>query len=587
MPGTTMPGMGANPLSDVNSLVTAAFQHQVFVTSLLWIIAIAFLVMVYSVASRRVLSFNLSAPGLAEARARTYLRLGFGALWVFDGILQFQVAMPLGLANSVVAPATAGTPGWLQHLMTYGITMWNSHSLTLASATAWIQVGIGLLLLASNGSAGRVAAAISVGWGSMVWLVGNGAGGIFQSSSSILFGWPGAPLFYVIAGVFLALSPKNFPERFSRVTLRLISVVLGIGLVLQILPSRGFWHGGDANALTTMTTSMVTTAQPHWLAYIVSKFGALAGTMGGGFNLLIIFWLAITAVGLWMAPHRHWRWPVRSLVAGAVILWVGAQDLAIFGGMATDVNTMIPLALLTACASPGVAQRLPLARRLPRELRSSSGAVVASFAAGMLAFSVGSMGWASVASAENTLYLAQNGTASAVNTQAPGFTATDQSGATYHLGEHAGHYTLLTFLDPVCWTDCPLLAGQLKSVGATFGSSAPLDLVAVAANPRHETMANVRHFVAQHHLGGVKNLHFVTGALSKLAAIWNAYGIQVTSTASSVMSVHSDLMFIISPEGRIRWIIPDDPIFQKFLTASGQSSAESELITLLHRAGLH
>ena len=28
-------------------------------------------------------------------------------------------------------------------------------------------------------------------------------------------------------------------------------------------------------------------------------------------------------------------------------------------------------------------------------------------------------------------------------------------------------------------------------------------------------------------------------------------------------------------------------IFQKYLTASGQSSAEAELITLLHRAGLH
>ena len=85
-----MPGMGGLNYSDVNSLVTTAFQHQVFVTSLLWIIAIAFIVMVYSVLTRRVLSFNLSAAGLAEVRSRSYLRFAFGALWLFDGILQFQ-----------------------------------------------------------------------------------------------------------------------------------------------------------------------------------------------------------------------------------------------------------------------------------------------------------------------------------------------------------------------------------------------------------------------------------------------------------------------------------------------------------------
>jgi cytochrome oxidase Cu insertion factor (SCO1/SenC/PrrC family) len=134
----------------------------------------------------------------------------------------------------------------------------------------------------------------------------------------------------------------------------------------------------------------------------------------------------------------------------------------------------------------------------------------------------------------------------------------------------------------VCYTDCPLLAGQLQQVGAQFGPHAPLDLVAVAANPLHETSANVRSFIAQHALGSVKNFYFVTGTLKHLAAIWNAYGIQVESSPKSVMSVHSDLMFVISPAGRIRWIIPDDPI----ASSSGQSSAEAELVSLLHNAGL-
>lgn len=578
-----MPGMGGLHYSYTNPLVTNAFIHSVFLNSVLWIIGIAFVVMVGAVATRRVLLFNLSKEGLAEPRSRTYLRMAFGAIWLFDGILQFQVSMPLGLANSVVAPATSGTPGWLHSLMLHGITIWNSHPIALADGTAWIQVGIGVLLLVSNSTVGRVAAAVSVGWASMIWLIGNGAGGIFQSSSTILFGWPGATFFYVVAGVWLALSPTNFPDRFSRITLRAVSVVLAIGALLQVLPSREFWHGGNHNALTAMAKTMVKTPQPHWLSYVVTKFGDVSGTLGGGFNLIVVIWLSVTAVGLWTAFGRGWRWPVWSLIVGALVFWVGAQDAAIFGGLATDLNSLVPLAVLTACASPVLRDRPALPRHLPQELRSSTGSVLASFAAGMVVFSVVSMGAATFASAENTLYLAQNGPASSVNTAAPGFTATDQSGASFTLGEHPGHYTLLTFLDPVCYTDCPLLAGQLKQVGSEFGSNAKLDLVAVAANPLHESMANVRSFIAKHDLGSVKNFYFVTGALVRLAKIWNEYGIQVESSPKALMSVHSDLMFIISPSGRTRWIIPDDPIS----SSSGQSSAETQLIALLHHSGLN
>ncbi len=577
-----MPGMGGGGYSYNNPLVANAFTHSVLVTCMLWIIGIAFAVMMFSIVTRGILRFNMSEAGTSEARSRSYLRFAFGAIWLFDGILQFQSSMPLGLANNVVQPAMAGTPGWLHSLMLHGISIWNAHPIALADGTAWIQVGIGVLLIVANGAVGRAAAAVSVGWAGMIWLIGNGAGGVFQPSSNILFGWPGATFFYIIAGVWLALSPANFPERFSRITLRLIAAILGVALVLQTLPNRQFWHGGNSNALTSMTQSMVTTPQPHWLAYVVTKFGVLAGTLGGGFNLIVIFWLAASAVGLWMAPIRQWRWPVWLVAVGAVIFWVGAQDAAIFGGLATDLNSLVPLAVLTLCASPGLVHRPALARRLPPELRTSTGSVLASFAAGMVAFSVVSMSLSTFASAENTLYLAQNGPASAVDTSAPGFTLTDQHGASYSLGQHRGHFTLVTFLDPVCYTDCPLMAGQMKQVGAAFGPQAKLDLVAVAANPRHETNADVRAFIEKHALGSVKNFYFVTGALAHLAKVWGSFGIQVESSPTTIMSVHSDVMFVISPQGRIKWIVPDDPIS----TTSGENSAVTELISLLQRAGL-
>jgi hypothetical protein len=49
------------------------------------------------------------------------------------------------------------------------------------------------------------------------------------------------------------------------------------------------------------------------------------------------------------------------------------------------------------------------------------------------------------------------------------------------------------------------------------------------------------------------------------------------------MSIHSDLMFIITSNGTLRWVIPDDPIG----TAAGTASAVTELKTLLALEGIH
>jgi cytochrome oxidase Cu insertion factor (SCO1/SenC/PrrC family) len=578
-----MPGMGGSSFTSTNPLVVTLFHHNVFTSSVSWIIGIALLALVIASALRVVNTFNLSARGLAEVRSRTYLRMGFGALWLIDGILQFQASMPLGLGNAVVAPAAAGTPGWLHSLMFDGIGIWNNHPIALAVGTAWIQVGIGLLLLVSNATIGRIAAAVSVGWAAMIWLVGNGAGGIFQSSNSILFGWPGASLFYIVAGVWLALPPSNFPAKFSRYTLRGLSVLVALGALLQCLPSRGFWHGGNTNAMTTMTTTMTKIPQPQALSWVVRHFGDFAGTIGGGFNVMVIIWLAACAAGLWFAYDRKLRWPTRTLVIGCLFFWVVAQDVPFWGGLATDVNSLVPLALLAWCASPARATSTQRQRILPVEMRSSSGAVVASFASAMVLFSVVSMGWATGASAESTLYLAQNGPAASVNTKAPGFTLTDQHGLTYSMNEHAGHYTLLTFLDPECWTDCPLLAAQLRQVRSSLSPNAKLDIVAVAADPYHESVADVNHFIDIHSLKSVKGFYFVTGKLTSVRKVWDTYGIGVSMTPTDKMSIHSDYMFIITPQGRLKWIIPDEPLSNW----AGQHSAESELLNLLHQTGVH
>src|SRR5579863_7871971 len=53
------------------------------------------------------------APTVAtppEAPARRLLRIGFGLLWVFAGLLQGQASMPLGLIPQVIQPAARTSP---------------------------------------------------------------------------------------------------------------------------------------------------------------------------------------------------------------------------------------------------------------------------------------------------------------------------------------------------------------------------------------------------------------------------------------------------------------------------------------------
>ena len=87
-----MPGMSRNNVSLNNPIIVSLFRHSAFVSSVYWIIAVALLVLLAATLLRRLNTFNLSREGLGEPRARTLLRIAFGIIWVFDGILQFGEA---------------------------------------------------------------------------------------------------------------------------------------------------------------------------------------------------------------------------------------------------------------------------------------------------------------------------------------------------------------------------------------------------------------------------------------------------------------------------------------------------------------
>ena len=108
----------------------------------------------------------------AEPAWRQLLRVGFGLIWVFDGILQAQPKMAIGLPSQVIQPIAASSPHWVQQVVNWAGTNWSYHPMQAGASAVWIQVGIGVwLLAAARGRWSRLAGLASVGWGLVVWVV--------------------------------------------------------------------------------------------------------------------------------------------------------------------------------------------------------------------------------------------------------------------------------------------------------------------------------------------------------------------------------------------------------------------------------
>jgi cytochrome oxidase Cu insertion factor (SCO1/SenC/PrrC family) len=143
---------------------------------------------------------------------------------------------------------------------------------------------------------------------------------------------------------------------------------------------------------------------------------------------------------------------------------------------------------------------------------------------------------------------------------AANFTLTSQDGRQVSLSSLRGKVVLLTFLDPVCTTDCPLIAQEMRSADSMLGGKAGnTELVAVVANPTYISTAYTKAFTNQENLTQVPNWLYLTGSLNQLKAVWHDYGIEVEDLPAGAMAAHNDLAFVISADGVVKQELSDDP----------------------------
>ena len=275
-----MPGMNSG-LNINDPIVVAAFRAALLHQGIAALLLFALL----SIAWVAVREWRPPDPGQAMSRPaepaepawRQVLRIGFGLLWVFDGILQAQPAMAVGLPSKVIEPAAASSPHWLQQLINWAGTAWSYHPVQAGASAVWIQVGIGLwMLFASQGAMSRLAGLAGAAWGLVVWLFGESLGGILAPGLSWLTGAPGAAAIYAVAGALIAL-PSRYWNRpaLPRLLVGGTGVFLAGMAVLQAWPGRGYWQGtlhGQPGSLTSMVSSMAGPhSRPRWRTWSLTS----------------------------------------------------------------------------------------------------------------------------------------------------------------------------------------------------------------------------------------------------------------------------------------------------------------------------
>jgi cytochrome oxidase Cu insertion factor (SCO1/SenC/PrrC family) len=506
------------------------------------------------------------AGAVAEPAWRQVLRVGFGLLWVFDGILQAQPKMAIGLPSQVIEPTAASSPHWVQQVVNWAGTTWSYHPLQAGAAAVWIQIGIGIWLLAApRGGWSRLAGLVSVGWGLVVWVFGESFGGVFAPGLTWLFGAPGAVFIYVVAGALIALPERVWHDpRVGQAVLAGLGAFLIAMAVLQAWPGRGFWQGvshGQPGTLAGMTHGMAQTPQPGFLAGWVKAFTSFDEGHGFAVNLFAVAALALIGAAFLTGRRRLARPALIAFTVLCLADWVLIEDIGIFGGLGTDPNSMIPFGLLAVSGylalAPGTAPAEEASPALTaagwRDRVRSAGfpTVVSLGALGLIILGAAPMA-AAQASQNADPILAESiaGSSAPLNFPAKGFQLTDQHGQTVSLASLRGKVVLLTFLDPVCTTDCPLIAQEFRATGQLLGAaSKQVELVAIVANPVYHQVTDTQAFDRQEHLARVPNWLYLTGSVPQLQQVWKNYGISAEILPAGSMIGHQDVAYVIDRAG--------------------------------------
>jgi cytochrome oxidase Cu insertion factor (SCO1/SenC/PrrC family) len=251
--------------------------------------------------------------------------------------------------------------------------------------------------------------------------------------------------------------------------------------------------------------------------------------------------------------------------------WILVEDLGFLGGLGTDPNSMLPmivllgggyLALTKGYGVATVQEKRVIPATLAGKLASARVQTLAAISA-VVVILIGTAPLAAAAvnpNADPIIAQAISGDSGLLDVPEYPLQLTDQNGQQVSLASMRGKVVLLTFIDPVCTTDCPIIGGEFKQAGLLLGAAAKkVEMVAVVANPTYTSIPVMRAYDAEVGLTRTPNWLYLTGTLPKLQHAWEQYGITVENLPAGAMTAHNDIAFVISPRGEILQELNFDP----------------------------
>ena len=287
-------------------------------------------------------------PAAARLDARRALQLGLAAIWLLDGVLQYQTFMYTKAFGQMLAGTAAGNPSVIARPINWDATLVEHHLVLLNTIFATIQLLLGLGI--AFRPTVRLALGASIAWAIGVWWFGEGLGGILNGGASPLNGAPGAVIIYALIAVLLWPADRDASAPF--VAARAVGAHVARALWLVFWLSQAYFALTPVNRAPQAVNGMIASmnsGEPGWLAAIERGGASLVANQGLAASIVLSVALVLIAIGVYL-PRPFAKASLVLAIVVALVIWVVAQAFGgILAGGATDPNSG-PLLVLLALA---------------------------------------------------------------------------------------------------------------------------------------------------------------------------------------------------------------------------------------------
>lgn len=281
----------------------------------------------------------------AKPDIRRALQLALAAVWLLDGVLQYQSFMYTKAFGQMLAGTAAGNPSVIARPITWDANLINHHLVLVDTFFATIQVLLALGI--AFRPTVRLALAASIPWAIGVWWFGEGLGGILNGVASPLNGAPGAVIIYALLAVLLWPADRDISAPF--VAARAVGAHVARTLWLVLWLSLAYFALTPANRAPQALNGMIAgmeSGQPGWLAAIDRGAASLVAGQGLAASIVLAVALVVIAVGVYLPKPVAKATLVLAIVV-AIVIWVVGEGFGmILAGGATDPNSGLLLVLL-------------------------------------------------------------------------------------------------------------------------------------------------------------------------------------------------------------------------------------------------